>query len=266
MGKLLTRTLSGLVYVAIIVGCILWGNYPFSCMASLFGAVAVIEFEKITRGLDRKMLPVIALDVAAVMLMPFFGLWIPIFIWILVVIARFTIELYLKSDTPLPNLERSAFTMIYIGMPLSAMTFIGLTTNLHLVMAIFIMIWLNDTGAFVTGSLFGRHRLFERISPKKSWEGFWGGFVFNLVAAYIFCEYCSDYFGFGSDVYKWLGLGAIVSVFSTWGDLVESMIKRSLHIKDSGNIIPGHGGILDRIDSLLFVMPVTFVYFILLAL
>ena len=117
------------------------------------------------------------------------------------------------------------------------------------------MIWINDTGAFIVGSTLGKHRLFERISPKKSWEGFLEdccstlsqlSYSINIVATFFSLD--------GLSLAGWLGLGAIATVFSTWGDLVESMIKRNLHIKDSGNIIPGHGGILDRIDSLLFVM------------
>ena len=132
-------------------------------------------------------------------------------------------------------------------------------SNHVFVLAVFVLIWLNDTGAFCVGSLFGRHRLFERISPKKSWEGFFGGLIFCLVAAAILKTCFGEYFP-GMGMLLMLGLGAVVSVFGTWGDLVESLIKRTLGVKDSGHVLPGHGGILDRIDSLLLVIPAVLAY------
>ena len=118
---------------------------------------------------------------------------------------------------------------------------------------------MNDTGAFCVGSLIGRHRLFERISPKKSWEGFWGGLFFTIVAAVIIDTYFPAYFS-EFDVIRWVGMAIVVSAFSTWGDLAESMVKRTAGVKDSGHLLPGHGGILDRIDSLLFVVPAVLIY------
>ncbi len=123
---------------------------------------------------------------------------------------------------------------------------------------IFIMIWLNDTGAFLVGSAIGRHRLFERLSPKKSWEGFFGGLLFCLIAGYLAPILSAD--DFAGYPMRYVGLGVLVCVFSTWGDLFESMIKRAAGVKDSGNILPGHGGMLDRIDSILFVVPASLVY------
>ena len=151
-------------------------------------------------------------------------------------------------------------TQIYIGIPLGAMTLIGEWWNLHIVLALCLMIWINDTGAFLVGSTLGKHRLFERISPKKSWEGVFGGLVFNLAASYFFSLHSISFFSIDWNYGQWIGLGIATTLFATWGDLVESMIKRDLRIKDSGNIIPGHGGILDRIDSLLMVMPASLLY------
>ncbi len=129
----------------------------------------------------------------------------------------------------------------------------------------FILIWLSDTGAFCVGSLIGKHRLFERISPKKSWEGFFGGLIFCLIAGLVM------FYGFHSyflimNLWQMLGFCAMVCVMGTWGDLVESLIKRSLGVKDSGHLLPGHGGILDRIDSLLVVVPGVTVYIFLICL
>lgn len=265
--KLLTRSVSGLVYIGIIIGCALWGIFPFTWMAALFGLIATIEFEKITHEINRATLPALFLDIAGVICLAFSWMLYPLLIWIFVLICRLTLQLYVKSDTPLADLARSMMTQLYIGVPLGIMACIGNWWNLHLVLAIFMMIWINDTGAFIVGSLLGQHRLFERISPKKSWEGFFGGLVFNLIAGFIFCSYFANFFGLYREypMAVWIGMGAVVTVFATWGDLVESMIKRDLHIKDSGNIIPGHGGILDRIDSLLLVMPAALIYLCLTA-
>jgi phosphatidate cytidylyltransferase len=145
----------------------------------------------------------------------------------------------------------------------------------QMVLAIFFLIWINDTGAFIVGCTIGKHKLFERISPKKTWEGFFGGLIFTCIAAIAFGIWGSDFFNginrmlVGDTILysigSWIGLGLIVSVFGTWGDLIESMTKRSLRVKDSVNIIPGHGGILDRIDSLLLVMPATAIYLLILS-
>lgn len=127
--------------------------------------------------------------------------------------------------------------------------------NPILPLSIFIFNWVNDTGAYCTGMLFGKHRLFERISPKKSWEGSFGGAVFSIIVAIVM----SLFFDF-MNMPEWIGLGLTVVVFGTWGDLTESLMKRTLGIKDSGNILPGHGGMLDRFDSSLMAIPAAVVY------
>lgn len=258
--KLLLRTASGLIYVALIVVCILSGQLTLTLLASLFAILAVIEFEKITHELSPRTVPALMLDIAGCVALSFSWMIWPLYIWVMIVLARMTLELYMNSPTPIANLAKSMMTQLYIGMPLALMCCLGEWFNLNVVLVVFIMIWINDTGAFISGSLLGRHKLFERISPKKSWEGFFGGLIFNLIAGALFCTYGSEFFGIGNSLPLWLGLGAVVTIFSTWGDLVESLLKRSLKIKDSGNIMPGHGGILDRIDSLLFAMPATLLY------
>ena len=128
------------------------------------------------------------------------------------------------------------------------------TYGMLIALFMFVCIWLNDTGAYLVGCTIGKHRLFERISPKKSWEGFFGGMVF-CIAAGAFAHLL-----IGGSQAIWIPFAIIVSVFATWGDLVESLIKRTAGVKDSGNIMPGHGGVLDRIDSLLFVAPAILAY------
>ena len=254
------RALSGIVYVGIIVGCIFWGAIPFSVMAALFGIIAVIEYEKISEGIQERGIPALFLDTMGIVFLSFGWLWFPLLGWICIYIFRLVLELYLKNENPIRCLAISLQSQIYIGLPLATMTFMGKYLGLHFVLAIFLMIWINDTGAFVVGSLFGKHRLFERISPKKSWEGFFGGLGFNLLAGWLFAIGGGYFWDVKWNVITWLIFALVVTVFSTWGDLVESLMKRSLNIKDSGHIIPGHGGILDRIDSLLLVMPAAFLY------
>jgi phosphatidate cytidylyltransferase len=126
----------------------------------------------------------------------------------------------------------------------------------------FIFIWLYDTGAYCIGMLLGKHRLFERISPKKSWEGVFGGIAACIAGAYATFYWFDEFFQV-PDLATWIGLSVVVAVFATFGDLVESLVKRTVGVKDSGNILPGHGGILDRIDSLLLVAPAVLIYLML---
>lgn len=263
--KLLTRTISGIVYIGIIIGCIFWGFEPFNWMAAIFAAIAIHEFEKITRELNPRTLPILLIDIFGAISLVFGWMLYPLVVWVFIILCRMILQLYIKSETPLADIARSIMSQIYIGLPLGLMVLLAYIWHLHAILAIFLMIWLNDTGAFLVGSMIGKHRLFERISPKKSWEGFFGGLFFDLIAATLFGLYCSEFFRLEIGVAEWIGLGTVVCIFSTWGDLVESMIKRTLHIKDSGNLIPGHGGILDRIDSLLFVMPASLIYLTILS-
>lgn len=258
----LIRSISGLVYVGAIVGCIFWGWLPFSVLAAILGVLAVIEFEKICEGITENTIPLLILDATGVVFLCFGNVLYPLLGWIAIFLCRLILQLYSSNDRPIRSMALSLMTQIYIGGPLMLMNMMGTYLGMHFLLAVFLMIWINDTGAFVVGSLLGRHRLFERISPKKSWEGFIGGLVFNLGAGTLFSLFGGDFWDVKWNVITWLIFALVVTSFSTWGDLVESLIKRSLNIKDSGSIMPGHGGILDRIDSLLLVMPATFLFLI----
>ena len=258
--SLLLRSVSGIVYCGIIVGSLFWNIYAFSFLAMAFGILAIIEFEKNCEGISSNSLPGLLLDCMGVSFLCFSWLLYPLFGWLAVYICRLILELYMNNERPIRCLALSLMGQLYIGIPLGMMTFMGQYIGLHFVLVIFLMIWISDTGAFIVGSLLGRHRLFERISPKKSWEGFIGGLLFNLLAGWLFAIGGGDFWDVRWGVMPWLIFGAVVTVFSTWGDLIESMIKRSLNIKDSGHLIPGHGGILDRIDSLLLVAPAVFLF------
>lgn len=270
MGNLAKRSITGILYVAVIVGCILTGDTGVLILSLVLSALGVAEFN-ILSDKEKKPRASIILDIAGALLLTF-GIAMcyssqptasPFFIlaWLLWLLGRMTVELYLHEKDAFNHLCHSLTAQVYIALPLGLLNIIN-TISAPIVLMMFILIWLNDTGAFLVGSTFGRHRLFERISPKKSWEGFWGGMAFCIAASAAVCvinlSITADIMPMG----YWIGYGVLVSVFATWGDLVESMIKRTIGVKDSGNILPGHGGILDRIDSLLFVIPITFIYIV----
>lgn len=262
--KLGIRAASGLVYCLIVVGCIFLGDYGVLGLSIALSVAACIEFAKISHDAEARNLPTLILDACGCVCLCFTYLIYPLIIWIAIMMLRSIEELYINSPRPLHNLAHSFMCQCYIGIPMAIMTILAFFISPMVIMAIFFLLWINDTGAYLVGCSIGRHRLFERISPKKSWEGFFGGLIFCIGAAVLFCLFGDNFFGMNrinANLGIWIGLGAIVTCFGTWGDLIESMIKRNLQIKDSGNLIPGHGGILDRIDSLLLVLPAVAVYF-----
>lgn len=270
MKNIVTRSLSGIVYIALIVGSILGGGNYFNALCVMFALLAVWEFQGIVLPGGRRpwlvagrVADIFAAGVITA-LPAIFEASLAAFeaslcVLLLYPIARFVIALYDRGTDAYACALRSVASLMYVALPLAALNlaYVAFSEGKWLVLLMFAMIWLNDTGAYCVGSLIGRRRLFERLSPKKSWEGFFGGLAFCLAAGALAALFLlPDSLGLMSG----LGLGAIVCVFSTWGDLFESLLKRSHGIKDSGKLIPGHGGILDRIDSLLFVAPVTLVY------
>ena len=189
--------------------------------------------------------------------------------YLLTIIYLFISELYLRAENPVNNWAYSMLSQMYIALPFStinALAFMqqgdGTVSFVSILpLSIFIFLWVSDTGAYCCGSLLGKHKLFPRVSPGKSWEGSIDGGIFVLIAA-VLVWYFTGGTGEGSPLSLpvWLGLGLVVTVFGTWGDLVESLFKRHLGIKDSGNILPGHGGMLDRFDSSLMAFPAALVY------
>ena len=178
-------------------------------------------------------------------------------------------ELYRKQKKPFDSLAHTFFSILYTAVPFSMFPFsafsrTGLNSLLPhdkisfspgIVIGFFVLIWANDTGAYLTGVSFGRHRLWERISPKKSWEGFFGGAIIAALVAVLL----SDWLGVVNKIH-WIIISVIVSVAGTYGDLAESMLKRSIGVKDSGTIMPGHGGFLDRFDSAILSFPLVYLF------
>lgn len=189
--------------------------------------------------------------------------------YLLTIIYLFVSELYTKNKNAVHDLSYTMLGQMYVALPLSIINVLAFRTatdgNIHfyylLPLSVFIFLWTSDTGAYCVGSLFGKHKLFPRISPAKSWEGSIGGGFLVLVAAFLVSLLDQNHGNLsGLNTLQWLGLGLVVTVFGTWGDLVESLIKRTLGIKDSGTILPGHGGMLDRFDSSLLAIPASAVY------
>ena len=258
------RSISGLVYAGLLIGVIVCGPVASAILMSLLAILATYELEvntiepenpdnwHYTWLLDAAILVIAILPTG---LMIPFGIAIPLYGFLL--IFRFILQIFISQKNPVKSISITALEQFYIGLPLFIFVFFVFTIpNRWIIVCALSMIWINDTGAYIVGSLFGRHKMFPVLSPKKSWEGFLGGLIFNIGAAFIF-YYCFNLYSYEliSTVYGWIYIGICVSAFATLGDLFESMLKRSLGIKDFGNIIPGHGGILDRIDSLLFVAP-----------
>jgi phosphatidate cytidylyltransferase len=179
------------------------------------------------------------------------------------------VELYRKQEKPFDSLAHTFFSILYTAVPFSMLPFLAFSrTGLNsllphvniifspgIIIGFFILIWANDTGAYLTGMSFGRHRLMERISPKKTWEGFIGGIIIASLAGW----FLSGWLGVVDKV-QWVIISLIVSIAGTYGDLVESMLKRSIGIKDSGTFMPGHGGFLDRFDSVIISLPLVYLF------
>lgn len=266
MNKILVRSASGIVYIALIVGAVLAGGWWFLALMTLFTVLATLEYQHLMAVRHGGYAPVYvrAMDmVMALSLLGFMGFLIGLeagasiiclYVFAVSAISRFVFALMRDDSQAITNIASSFLGLIYIVVPLGLLTAM-MCTNFAMtktyVLTMFILIWLNDTGAFCFGSMLGRHKLCERLSPKKSWEGFWGGFGVCIVAGVVYAI-C-----IGHNVVLWGVFGALVSIMATWGDLFESLLKRNAGVKDAGHIMPGHGGVLDRIDSLLFVAPVT---------
>ncbi len=266
MKNVLLRSISGAIYVGLIVAGILIGKWAFLALSILLAALGIIELFHMHADKKSDTVQVAMDTVGGVTLIA--GMWQYIFFnsscllgaYLIYLIARMVMQLYRTGDSPMADLAYSMLAQMYIALPLALSMFIYAYSPM-LVLSMFIFIWLNDTGAFVVGCSLGKHRLFPRLSPKKSWEGFWGGLVICVIAAIAIESFCPEFFD-KLNMIQVIIFSIIVVVFSTWGDLIESMFKRNFDIKDSGKLIPGHGGILDRIDSLLLVIPATLCYLI----
>lgn len=267
----LQRAITGILFVGVLVGCILYDPWTFSALFVVISALTIREFghlinqvEGVSINKDITMLAGVYLYMAVMAFCTNLSgskIFLP---YLLLIMYLMISELYLKKENPVMNWAYSMLSQLYIALPFAMLNVLSFHTspmdtsvsyNPILPLSVFVFIWLSDTGAYCVGSLIGRHRLFERISPKKSWEGSIGGGIVAIGSSFIFAHYFPI-----MNMAEWAGLALIVVIFGTWGDLTESLLKRQLHIKDSGAILPGHGGMLDRFDSALMAIPAAVVY------
>ena len=278
MKNLIVRTITGIFFVAIVVTCFLDPRAMVLLFALVTG-LTVWEFTGLVNEREDVTVNRFICTVAGIYF--FFAVayfcsdvyggsaksmvFIP---YLVTVVYLLVAELYGKQPDPINNWAYTMLSQMYIALPFSLINVLAFTAtpdgrvmfNTILPLSVFVFLWANDTGAYCVGSLLGRHKLFPRISPGKSWEGSIGGGLLVVALAWAYGWYESSHgMGFLNE-WQWAGLGLVVVIFGTWGDLVESLFKRTLGIKDSGNILPGHGGMLDRFDSSLLAIPAAVVY------
>jgi len=275
MKNFIIRTITGIIFVAAIVASFLKPE-AMVLLFSIVTGLTVWEFTGLVNARDGVTVNRFICTVAGVYL--FFAMtyyccdlyggqaksvvFIP---YLVTIIYLLVAELYLKQPDPVSDWAYTMLSQMYVALPLALLNVLAFPANTSgmvtfctlLPLSVFVFLWVNDSGAYCVGSLIGRHKLFPRISPGKSWEGSIGGAVFVLAAAWAISHFLDDGM---LTLPQWLGLGLVVVFFGTWGDLVESLLKRTLGIKDSGSILPGHGGMLDRFDSSLLAIPAAVVY------
>lgn len=272
MSTLLNRTVFGSLYVGLVLWAILslqTTPIVFLIVFSVFVFIGICEYTVLAEVNRTRPLRTILDGMAAVYLfvtylLPYFvtsydtprGAFVPYYLYLAYIFVR---AIYSDRELMPDQLAKIIFGQLYVVVPLCCAGLLGAVGQAFHISPLLIAcvcIWSNDTGAFLAGSGLGKRPLFPSVSPKKSWEGFWGGMFASVAAAIILGSYLSET---SIPLWQLTLIGIVVSVASTWGDLFESMLKRQAGVKDSGSIIPGHGGILDRIDSMLFVFPALYI-------
>ena len=276
MNNFIVRTITGVLFVAVLV-CSFLRPQAMVLLFALITGLTIWEFTGLVNDREKVTVNRLISTVAGVYF--FFAVagfssdltpsavFIPYLVSIVYLLVA---ELYLKNEDPIHDWAYTMMAQLYIALPFSLLNTLAfhmtpqgfVAYDAVLPLSVFIFLWMNDTGAYLCGSLLGKHKLFPRISPGKSWEGSIGGGILVILVA-VLVWYLTDQYQlnqFGLTALEWAGLGLTVVVFGTWGDLVESLFKRTLGIKDSGNILPGHGGMLDRFDSSLLAIPAAVVY------
>ncbi len=275
--NLVVRAITGVFFVVCMVSCFL-DPRAMVFLFALITALSIWEYCGLVNQLEDVTVNRFISTIAGVYLFlavagfrtGIVGNFVVFVPYLLTIIYLFISELYTGNKNAIHDWAYTMLSQMYIALPFSMINVLAFESSsfdgqvhydLLLPLSIFIFLWTNDTGAYCSGSLFGKHKLFPRISPAKSWEGSIGGGIFVLIAAGIIGYIANQ----GEtphtlSIAGWLGLGLVVVFFGTWGDLVESLFKRTLGVKDSGNILPGHGGMLDRFDSSLMAIPAAVIY------
>ncbi|WP_207433867.1 phosphatidate cytidylyltransferase [Sabulibacter ruber] len=259
LSNLQLRVLAGVIGGAVFIGAIYWNQWTFFLLFLVLTVLGLLEFYRLLS--EKGFFPNEFFGVlAGVSLygLVFWGSFAELdskwmFLLLPVVFLTLVAEMYRKKEQPFVNIGLTLLGVLYIAVPFSLLHLLAFLPDRYswqIILGIMFLIWASDTGAYAAGRTFGKNKLFPRISPGKTWEGWVGGVLLSLGVAWLLSRYFEDL-----DLVRWLGMAVLVSIFGVLGDLVESMLKRSLGVKDSGTLIPGHGGILDRFDSLILVVP-----------
>lgn len=274
----LVRSVSGAVMLVVVLGAMLLSKWSFAALITLIAIGGMWEFYRFAQNAGYEPMKALGLFMGVMMLGV--GVAISLFLdnssdatavmlivsatiaLILIVPLMFICELYRKSETPIANIATSITGAMYVALPMSLLLIVPMLLgngewNPWIMICYIFIIWANDVFAYLFGITLGRHRLFERISPKKSWEGFFGGLLGAMAMGYVAAQVVDG------NCAMWIGMALIAALTGVFGDLVESLFKRSVDVKDSGNILPGHGGWLDRFDALILSIPFVFVYLVL---
>jgi phosphatidate cytidylyltransferase len=258
------RTITAFFFAAVMLGGIYGGIYTFYALFALVAAGCAWELGALTFKSENRFVRlrqiiatalvlavylVFAGDVLCITRLPLERLFAPA---CLLFVGLSTIELFLAGRQPFSNIGIPVLGIFYLALPLVLLSDLAYGNGYHpdRVLGLLLLVWINDSGAYLLGSRWGKHKLMERISPKKTWEGTLGGALFAVLGGWALSNFIPDY-----SVGQWAALGAVAAVGSNLGDLVESMLKRSVDVKDSGSILPGHGGFLDRFDAFIFTVP-----------
>lgn len=270
MSNFVKRTLTGALFLIVMIGGIMWNRFSMFFLFLLIAILGLNEFYVliIKSGKAKPLrLPGLLVGLLIYTVITNYAFIgdpnIPVLLYLSTLLSAslFIIELFHSSSTPFQNIALTLTGIIYIVVPLALWVKFSLPGlhlfdcgispyRPHILMGFFILLWTNDTSAYLTGITIGKHKLWERISPKKTWEGFIGGMIFTAGIAILISHYYSEL-----STPLWIITGIMVTVFGTMGDMVESALKRSLDIKDSGGLLPGHGGILDRFDGVFLSTP-----------
>ena len=271
MNNLTQRIITGSLFVAALVFCILWNSYSIGIVFFVCLLIGSLELTKLlNNGEPNKIASLSKIVVLGnAYVLSFLILRESIEIkWIFILIPLITLffmyELFTTKTNSFRNLNEILFGLLYVFIPFMSLNILGtsekfatkveMTNSQHILLGFFVILWTSDSMAYVTGKLIGKNKIAPAISPGKTWEGVIGGFAFSLVAAFLISYFTE------SSLYLWLGMAAIISSFGFIGDLSESMLKRKAGLKDSGNLLPGHGGILDRFDGIVFSAPLVMCY------
>lgn len=265
MNNLIQRTITGIIFLVLVISAIAFHKISFLALFLFIQIGSMYELYTLSKKDEISPLKIYGIIVGSAIFIANYlfvnnimsaKCFLPL---IPLIMAVFVIELYRKSDQPFTNIGFTLLGLLYIAGSLSFANYIVIDEyqnyNPHLLLGFFFLMWSYDTLAYVFGISFGKRRLFERISPKKSWEGFIGGTISSIGIAYIVSLLFTEL-----SFFNWAIVALIVSIAGTFGDLVESAFKRSIDEKDSGKILPGHGGILDRFDAVFLALPLFYVY------